>query len=168
MMPTLRELIANRRAEVEAQIKLLRAELAEIAVVERALPSGGAELPPRRAAAARSSTKRTLKQMAMAVLAEHPDGLDANQLISEVQARFQLVVPRPSMSPQLSRLGRDGILRRDGMTWKLTNQGRADLAEPQQDETPDAATSGASEAERDREEAESPPVSTPNPVPAGR
>jgi hypothetical protein len=167
-MPTLREFIADRRTEVQAQIKALRAEMAELDTALRALDDVAhkGRGPDTRERGSENSGKKTLKEMALEVLREHPTGLDANAIRDAINARFDVGLTRESLSPQLSRLGQEEKLVRAGYIWRvatdadrrarevaalevsLLNPMRA--VEPQQDETPDGQTSGASEPEEDR------------------
>lgn len=112
-MVTLRDFLANRRSEIQAQIKALRSELREIEAASAALQEsqGGAEPSPAKKTRGRGPT---LKEMAIAVLSDHPDGLEANDVLDRIAERYGFQVKRESMSPQLSRLAGEGIIRRGG------------------------------------------------------
>lgn len=165
----IREYLAQRRADIQAQIKSLRAELAEVDVAERALAVAANEpAGAKRDRGATGSGRKTLKEMAVDVLKDHPAGLEAAGILAEIEKRWGLTVRRESLSPQLSRLGQDETLVREGLIWKLaqfdwTIQAAADAmqrpppSEPvgvvyrqaQKDETPDVAASDASNSEVD-------------------
>jgi hypothetical protein len=63
----------------------------------------------------------TLKQLAVRALEEHfPYGATANQLLAVFKSAYGRDIPRPSLSPQLSRLWRkDGVIKLEGKLWKL-------------------------------------------------
>jgi len=150
MTVPLREYLAQRRADVLANIKAYRKELAEIDAAERALAAAGGEAAkPRRERGTSGTGRKTLKELAIDALREHPEGADAQTILAWIKERHGMEVARESMSPQLSRLGQEGTLARDGLLWRLV-QARI-VTEPQKDETPDAATSDASSLEEDLE-----------------
>lgn len=151
MSVPIREYLAQRRADIQAQIKALRAELAEVDVAERALLSvNGEAMKGRRERGTGGSGKKTLKEMAVEVLQNYPDGLEAANILSEIEKKYGVTVQRESLSPQLSRLGQDEVLKRDGLIWKLAQfDWTVHPGQPRKIETPDAATSGASRSEED-------------------
>jgi hypothetical protein len=64
----------------------------------------------------------TIKDFVVKVLADHPEGLVALDILAQINARFGTKYPRTSLSPQLSRLGREGVLGRRGVVWYLKTQ----------------------------------------------
>lgn len=147
MLP-LREYLASRRAEVQAQLKALRAELVELDAAERALSGGGDEQIKSGALRTRGtagSGKKTLKELALEALQARPEGAETVQIIADIKERHGIDVPRESMSPQMSRLRHEGIVVREGSSWRLVQMTiGAALAGPSKDETPDGQTSGVS------------------------
>jgi len=143
----IREYLAQRRTDIQAQIKLLRAELSEVDVAEKALAAVSGETPVRRdRGTAGSGARKTLKEMATEILQDHPDGLEANSILAEIERRYFVTVQRESLSPQLSRLGQEGVLNREGWLWKLSNYSWIDaLSRSSKDETPSAGTPDVSE-----------------------
>jgi len=131
-------------------MKAIRAELAEIDAAERVLD--GESAAPRRERGSPGSGKKTLKELAIDILWDHPEGLEASAILGVMAGKLGLVVRRESLSPQLSRLGQEGFLEREGLLWKIA----ADLRrqeEAQKDETPDGyQPSGASSAVDSSEE----------------
>lgn len=78
----------------------------------------------------------TLKQLAVRALQDHfPFGATANQLLAVFEGHYGRAIPRESLSPQLSRLKEDNIIKLDGKLWKLVGPER---------ETPPSADSGVS------------------------
>lgn len=71
------------------------------------------EQPPRRRAGG------SLKQMAYTVLHEAGQPLTANQILEKIAAEFGQRIERTSLSPQLSRLGSDHFLKRQGNVWSI-------------------------------------------------
>lgn len=120
MVLPLRDYLAQRRAEVQASIKALRCELAELDAAERALPSNGEATPkPKKERGSAGTGKKTLKEMALEVLEGMPNGLEAVGILDAIQKVHGITVRRESLSPQLSRLRQDGHLILDGSVWKL-------------------------------------------------
>lgn len=117
MSITLREFMAARKAEIQSQIKALRDELREIDAAFAALPQDGSARTTRERGPS-GTGKKTLKELALEALKENPEGMEAVEIIKWIKDKYDLDVPRESMSPQLSRLGGDGIIKRDGLTWR--------------------------------------------------
>lgn len=108
---SLRTFIADRRAQLLLEIEMLRSELADLDKAEAAL---GASAAPSSDAA-----PKTLKGMAIDILRRHSAaGLTAGQILLAMQRRFDLKIERSSLSPQLSRLKREGILVQEGKYWR--------------------------------------------------
>lgn len=114
-METLNEFITRRKAEITEEIARLRAELRQINAAES---MGQAEMQAQKSRAAQH-TPETIKEQVVKILIDHPKGLNAKELQSRLKRRFGRDVKRESLSPQLSRLGRDGVIKRDGKTWIL-------------------------------------------------
>lgn len=125
----LTDFIRQRTSELETQLSSLKSQKAEIshkiAVLEKEMQH------LRNAAKAinmvnglqisrRSPPKVTIKQAVKSVLEDFPDGLSALEILAEVNERFQLEVVRTSLSPQLTRLKRDGVIKRDHHRWRLS------------------------------------------------
>lgn len=67
----------------------------------------------------------TLKQLAVRALSEHfPYGATANQLLAVFKSAYGREIARESLSPQLSRLKDDNIIKLDGKLWKLVRPER--------------------------------------------
>lgn len=115
-MATLREFLTDRRSAIQAEIKALRAELREIEAASAALPSADAETTPLPRV---SRAGPTLKELAVEILQRHSEGLEANDIRDEMRLRHGLSVKRSSLSPQLSRLAKDRVIRREGHKWLL-------------------------------------------------
>lgn len=78
----------------------------------------------------------TLKQLAVRALQDHfPYGATANQLLAVFESHYAREIARESLSPQLSRLKDDNIIKLEGKLWKLATQER---------ETPPSRDSGVS------------------------
>lgn len=117
-MTTLREFMAARRAEIQSQIKALRLEMAEIDAAFSALSLEG-QAKPARERGSSGTGKKTLKELAIEAIRSRHEGMEAAEILRWIKDMAGKDVPRESLSPQLSRLGQDGTLMREGMVWKL-------------------------------------------------
>jgi hypothetical protein len=118
-MTTLREFMTSRRAEIQSQIKALKAELQDIDAAFAALPQDG-QSRPQRDRGSSGTGKKTLKELALEALGENPSGLEALEIIKWIKEKYGTEIARESMSPQLSRLGQEEVVQRTGLTWRLT------------------------------------------------
>jgi hypothetical protein len=66
----------------------------------------------------------TIKQGVLRVLESAPDGLTALGILERLKLDLEMDYERTSLSPQLSRLKRDGKIKLDGGIWSL-NKGTA-------------------------------------------
>lgn len=92
--------------------------------------------------------KLTMKQLVRKALDEHfTNGATANELLDFFRNAWgRNDVVRTSLSPQLSRLKRDGAIKLDGMTWRLASEdGSGDLLRRNENEAPNGGAVGASE-----------------------
>lgn len=139
MTTSLRTFIADRRAQLLLEIERLHSELADLDKAEAAL--GASAAPPS------DATPKTFKGMAIDILRRHSaTGLTASQILSAIQQRFDLKIERSSLSPQLSRLKREGILVQEGKYWRragAVNKEAVYLGPPNENEpsgeTPDGS-----------------------------
>lgn len=128
-MATLRQFLSERREQIQAQMKTLRAELREIEAATAALPDA-TSIGESRAAVARERRRGpTLKVLAVQVLKHYPDGLEANDIRQKIAETHGIEIKRSSMSPQLSRLAKDGIVRLAGRRWLLLSEQAAPIDE---------------------------------------
>ena len=134
MTDGLRHFLEKRRSELLSQLAPLRAEqLAieqkieqlqfELDEVDKAAAAIGMVNGVQRDA--RHKPKRgilregTIKDFVVRVLSEHPGGLVALDILAAINEKFGTEYPRTSLSPQLSRLAKQGVLGRRGMVWYL-------------------------------------------------
>ncbi|MES1180005.1 MAG: hypothetical protein ABUL43_02295 [Hyphomicrobium sp.] len=119
--------LLNERAGFLAKVSEIDVDLAE---VRRALAALDAPNMPGllRIAAGISDAEGepysewTLKQLAVRALQDHfPYGATANQLLAVFRIAYGREIARESLSPQLSRLKDDNIIKLDGKLWKLTD-----------------------------------------------
>lgn len=121
-MTSIRDFIALRRAELleelAAATESIYAELFELDAAEAAL--GGvhvqhkSELPKQLA----PENKMTIKDMVMSVL-DVVNGADANEILKFIKHRFDVELARTSLSPQLSRLKKEGKIVLRGKRWSV-------------------------------------------------
>lgn len=122
MGPTLREFIATRRSEIKDQMASLRAELRQLDAADRAAAETetGSNAAPSRQSVVRAA-RPTIMDMILDVLKGQPDGAKSDEIIEAVKTKFNVEVPRSSMSPQLSRLkARGNLVMTNNNVWRLT------------------------------------------------
>lgn len=119
-METINDYLPRRKAEILALIGELKAELRQIAAAEAA-----GELASRRKAKSAVRGPETIKEQVIAILTDCPNGLEATEILDRLRVRFGRELKRESLSPQLSRLGADGVIERNGKTWILPVVGNA-------------------------------------------
>lgn len=117
-METLQDFIARRKAELEAEIDRLRAELRQIVLAESVVTAGAP-------VTGEQQPVGTIKEQVVKILADSPRGLSAIEIQARLSERFDRIVKRESLSPQLSRLGAEGVLCREGKLWRLPVVGSA-------------------------------------------
>ena len=61
----------------------------------------------------------TMRDMVISILSVMRDGLDVNEMIEYMRVKFGAIVPRTSLSPQLSRMKAEDELILDGDKWRL-------------------------------------------------
>ncbi|MFL5297394.1 MAG: hypothetical protein ACJ798_13515 [Phenylobacterium sp.] len=135
--------LAERRLEIEAQIKTLKGELAEIRIAEAALtgvPTGRSVVSSHSGV---SSVVRegSIKDWVLRALAQAPFGLETERVIEAVHRAGGPEVPRSSMTPQLSRLKAAGLITQYGRVWAIPS-----VSELQTVETPGVQSPGVSDA----------------------
>ena len=126
----LREFIRNRRNELLRQISTLQSELKELDLAQSAIGDHMTETfvadtslreiaEAGQVARPRLRSKKTIKQMAVDMLCDKPNGATAIEIIELIHERFGVDVPRASISPQLSRLKLDGEVEYTNNKWSL-------------------------------------------------
>lgn len=133
-----RDYIAERRREIYQRMEALRAELRDLDRMESALADGplmatkGTEsaktddtaTPERRR---RRVIEGGIKSLIMEVLMqmEGETCMSAQSVLRQIKAQFGVDLPRTSLSPQLSRLHKDGMVSVNNSLWYATQKGRA-------------------------------------------
>ena len=105
MGQTLRDFIAEREADVKAQIKALNDELRELRAAKSAI-DGTSQATPDGA----SGNRMTHRDMITSVLDERPDGGTSDKVIEWVNSKFGVEISQASMSSQLSIAKSDGVV----------------------------------------------------------
>src|SRR5262245_42961295 len=125
MTNRLRTFLENRRLELQSEIYDLRNRLARAEAELTDLDRAKAAIPMVNRLDSTQSRRSgvvqpgTIKDYAVRVLADHPNGLAALDILADINRRFGTSYPRTSLSPQLSRLGQAGIIEREGVVWRL-------------------------------------------------
>ena len=70
--------------------------------------------------------KKTIKQMVAEVFCDSPVPKTADEILRQINLKFQQNIQRTSLSPQLSRMRQEGQLLydKDGGYWELSRLGR--------------------------------------------
>jgi len=99
-----REQLRAELAQIEIKLEKLDAEWRDLEAANKAIGEA-----PTQEELRKPSTGPTIKEAILTVLAEHPKGLTAGDLLKEINTRFfEGQVKRTSFSPQMSRLkGKD-------------------------------------------------------------
>lgn len=114
---TLRDFLASREAEIREQIKLLRAELAELKRAKAAVEQPDGASDEAGDGEVRDSGRTTIKDMVRSVFArpEAAKGMAAGEVLDAIERAFNVQIERTSLSPQLSRLRESGdVVLQDG------------------------------------------------------
>lgn len=141
IMPSLRDFIASRREEIKREISSLRAELRELSLAESAIKNGTPETVTSDGRRGTSESKITIKDMVLEVLADKPAGAEATEILNLIANRFGEEIPRPSLSPQLSRLKEEGRLALEGRIWRVAEN----IPDPKDESLGSETTSGGGE-----------------------
>ncbi len=122
MTISLKDFLPQRKAQIKAQIAALKKELQAIQLAEGAIVSEDDE-DTTVITSRRKSSRITIKDMIIGVLENKPDGADSFKIRDLIKEKYDKDVPRPSISPQLSRLkADDGLLELRGSNWVLLPQ----------------------------------------------
>lgn len=94
---SLRDFIENREAEIKELRSNLLKELKDLKLAKAAIDNIDIEPSDK-------SSNLTIKNMVLAVLEQQGSPLTAEQIIEGISCRFNQLIERTSLSPQLSRL----------------------------------------------------------------
>lgn len=133
MDKTLRDFIVARKAEIKLQLRALKQEWRELQAAESAISDSDSSHGNR-------TGDSTIKDMIIAVLAEPGTCAEARQIMDMIREKYGKEVQRTSISPQLSRLRKEGRLYMKNNLWCL-----ADEATTPNDETSSVAALDVSE-----------------------
>lgn len=117
MATNLRDFIQERRREILEQISALKIELQELKLAEAAIHSG---TPSQTAVRRSDEDKPTIKEMILGALEGRKEGADAIKVITLIRQEYGEDVERSSLSPQLTRLRREGKVTLNNGIWKLS------------------------------------------------
>lgn len=134
-MESLREFISRRRKEIDAEasplrerLTILECEWEELTRAEAAI--GAIPMPPKsifpavtRGLQEARAPRGVIKRAVLKILSETTVGMDALAILRALNDRLGSNYQRTSLSPQLSRLKSDGLVRLDGTLWSVTNAG---------------------------------------------
>lgn len=107
--------------DIRDQKRDLMDQLKELRTLEKAIR--GAAMPETvKTASVKANSEPTLKEMVLNVLRALNRGAEALHIADEIQETYGKTVMRSSLSPQLSRLKKDGKLILDDKVWYLPQQ----------------------------------------------
>ncbi|WP_312781545.1 hypothetical protein [Brevundimonas sp.] len=106
-----------QKASLESEIATLQSKLSRVVAAIEALTAGDLFDEIQASYSRQRRAPGTLKQMAFTVLYEAGEALTAQQILQAIFEKFGQRIERTSMSPQLSRLGQDGVLLRNQNLW---------------------------------------------------
>lgn len=111
-METLTDFLDRREREIKDQIKALKDEMQQLKLARGAVTPVGAPTPVRK------SSAPTIKELARDILlAAYPSGLSASSILTNMEAAHNRKVERTSLSPQLSRLAKEGHVKLIDTEW---------------------------------------------------
>lgn len=118
MTQTLIEFLEAREAAIKLQMRSLQDELRKVHLARNAISS---DAPHEMLS---SGPRKTHRDYIMQILDERPDGATSEHLVDLVHAKFNVEIPASSMSSQLSRAKRDGLVTLDTATkiWRSANR----------------------------------------------
>jgi hypothetical protein len=123
MDETLRHFVERRIQELIDAERPLREKLEEIARERRELERTAKAIGLGSIINTRSESaegqRKTIKEAVIEILNSKPHGLTAMDILKELNSMTDTKYPRTSLSPQLSRLKRDGRITQSGIVWSL-------------------------------------------------
>ena len=125
MTPAIQAL-KRRQGEIDREIASLQAERAKVTRALEVLTASDLFEDDGTGPGIRRRPAGSLKQMAYTVIYDAGKALTAAQILEKIEQEFGQHVERTSMSPQLSRLGQEHFLKRNGNLWSI-DQRRADV-----------------------------------------
>ena len=116
-METTDQFILRRKAEIDAEIERLKLERRQLVAAELVAAHEAAKRRDR----SNQKKPETIKEQVVKILSDTPSGMTAKEILTQLNSRFDRNLKRESLSPQLSRLGAEGSIERDGKIWILPN-----------------------------------------------
>jgi hypothetical protein len=144
MLESLAEFIARRRQEIAAteevlkeQLHVLLQERLRLLRAEHAIIGTPVQTPyvPRQVKE-RRQPRGAIKRAILKTLENAPEGMDALTIVFTINCRAGSNFARTSVSPQLSRLKKDGFVIVTGKVWKLAPNGDEEISPAQRPELP--------------------------------
>ena len=114
------EPLREQHAQTESEISLLERELKDVRSAAEALGMVNRLSETALGVTRREPRKPTIKEAVLEMLKDYPQGLLALDILAKINERYSLGVARSSLSPQLTRLLRDGKLVTHDSVWRLT------------------------------------------------
>lgn len=105
--------------KLEQKIAAAESELADLINAAKAIGIVNGLPAPPRGITRKTPPEKTIKEAALEVLQEFPNGLMALDLLAKINERYGLNLARTSLSPQLSRLKKERKIISKGSIWLL-------------------------------------------------
>lgn len=132
MTESLNSFLNRRMREISAKEADLRAELQNLSDEKKQLGLAAAaagikiedvvEVSSPVSRHRRVSAEKTIIEAVVEILSERGRGIAASDLLPLLNQRLGTEYPRSSLSPQLSRLKKRGVLKQEGNLWCLTER----------------------------------------------
>jgi hypothetical protein len=113
------EPLIQQRSETEREIAVLERELSDVRSAADALGMVNRLPESNLGVTRREAPTPTIKEAALQILRDFPEGLIALDILAKINERYDLRLVRSSLSPQLTRLMRDGKLVAHDSVWRL-------------------------------------------------
>jgi len=130
MIETTEIMLAERLKEIEDQIKFLRDERVK---TKQALDvfRGNQEAFPAMQRQTIGGEPIFKEKVKLALREKYPQGATALDILAYLNERWDRQIVRSSLSPQLSRLKKEGVITLDNDIWKLAEKNSAPKGDPE-------------------------------------
>ncbi len=123
MIESMEDILTARLKEIEGQLKFLRAEKTKTKQALDVFKGDGENNSQSRSTFAGEPIFK--EKIKTALTKEFPNGATANDILKYVNEKWERQIVRSSLSPQLSRLKKEGIITLEDDIWKLAKNNSA-------------------------------------------
>lgn len=111
--------LREEASKTQAKIEQIERELVEARSAAKAIGIANGLRKETLGVTRRRTPEATIKEAVLTILADHPEGLLALDLLAKINARYGWNIVRESLSPQLTRLKRDQKVANVEGLWRL-------------------------------------------------